>query len=135
MPFARTGFFGFRNRANSGERFDRLRFWRKLRVVAAQLSFLDDLLAAYYCALDRDTPLHVKAALVGALAYFVLPFDAIPDMLPVLGFSDDAAVLAAAVRLFAGHIRPAHREAAGLAIERLKAKWRERGDGAVNSSG
>jgi hypothetical protein len=33
-------------------------------------------------------------------------------------------VLAAAVKLFAGHIRPVHREAAGAAIERLKAKWR-----------
>ena len=67
---------------------------RKLRRFAAALPFAEDLLAAYYCAFDRDTPRHVQAALVGALAYFVLPFDVIPDMMPVLGFTDDAAVLA-----------------------------------------
>ena len=94
-------------------------FWNKVRRVAAQLPFAEDLLAAYYCALDRDTPTHVKAALLGALAYFVLPFDAIPDMLPVLGFADDAAVLATALRLVASHLRPAHREAARRALDAL----------------
>ena len=93
-------------------------FWKKLRRFATRLPFAEDLLAAYYCALDRDTPLQVKAALLGALAYFVLPFDAIPDMLPMLGFADDAAVLAAALRLVASHIRPEHREAARAALAR-----------------
>jgi uncharacterized membrane protein YkvA (DUF1232 family) len=94
-------------------------FWRKLRRFASQLPFAEDLLAAYYCAFDRDTPLQVKAALVGALAYFVLPFDVIPDMLPVLGFADDAAVLATALRLVASHMKPEHREAAQRAMARL----------------
>jgi uncharacterized membrane protein YkvA (DUF1232 family) len=91
-------------------------FWPKLRRFAARLPFAEDLLAAYYCAFDRDTPFQVKAALIGALAYFVLPFDAIPDMLPVLGFADDAAVLATALRLVATHMRPEHREAARRAM-------------------
>lgn len=68
-----------------------------MRRVVAQIPFAEDLLAAYYCAFDRDTPLPVKATLVGALAYFVLPVDAILDMLPVIGFTDDAAVLAAVI--------------------------------------
>ncbi len=96
----------------------RRRFWKKLRRFASRLPFVEDLLAAYYCALDRDTPLQVKAALFGALAYFVLPFDVIPDVLPVLGFADDAAVLATALRLVASHMRPEHREAAKQAIAR-----------------
>jgi uncharacterized membrane protein YkvA (DUF1232 family) len=94
-------------------------FWRKLRKFAARLPFAEDLLAAYYCAFDRDTPLQVKAALIGALAYFVLPFDVVPDMLPILGFADDAAVLATALRLVASHLRPEHREAARRAMARL----------------
>ena len=94
-------------------------FWRKLKRFASQLPFAEDLLAAYYCAFDRDTPLQVKAALVGALAYFVLPFDVIPDMLPLLGFADDAAVLATALRLVASHLKPEHREAAQRAMARL----------------
>ena len=79
----------------------RKRFWTKLKRVAAKLPFTEDLLAAYYCAFDRQTPRHVQAALLGALAYFILPFDFVPDMLPVLGFTDDAAVLATALRMVA----------------------------------
>jgi uncharacterized membrane protein YkvA (DUF1232 family) len=96
----------------------RRRFWAKLKRVGARLPFAEDLLAAYYCAFDRDTPLQVKAALLGALAYFVLPFDAIPDVLPVIGFTDDAAVLATAIRLVAGSITPVHRAAARAALAR-----------------
>jgi uncharacterized membrane protein YkvA (DUF1232 family) len=93
-------------------------FWRKARRVAAGLPFAEDLLAAYYCAFDRATPLQVKAALLGALAYFVLPFDLMPDVLPVLGYTDDAAVLATAIRMVAAHLRPAHREAARRTLAR-----------------
>src|SRR6266581_226456 len=66
----------------------RRRFWIKLKRVVAKLPFAEDLLAAYYCAFDKQTPRHVQAALLGAIAYFILPFDFIPDMLPVLGFTE-----------------------------------------------
>jgi uncharacterized membrane protein YkvA (DUF1232 family) len=96
----------------------RRRFWLKLKRVAAQLPFVEDLLAAYYCAFDKQTPRHVQVSLLGAIAYFVLPFDFIPDMMPVLGFTDDAAVLATAIRLVANHITVEHREAARAALKR-----------------
>jgi uncharacterized membrane protein YkvA (DUF1232 family) len=96
----------------------RREFWSKAKRLAAQLPFTEDLVTAYYCAFDRETPLPVKAALVGALAYFVLPYDFMPDVLPVLGFADDAAVLATAFRMVATHIRPEHREAARAALAR-----------------
>src|SRR4051812_28366402 len=98
----------------------RRRFWRKLKRVAAHLPFAEDLVAAYYCAFDRQTPRHVQAALLGAIAYFVLPFDFVPDMLPILGFTDDAAVLATAIRTVAAHITPDHREAARSALKRVR---------------
>jgi uncharacterized membrane protein YkvA (DUF1232 family) len=97
----------------------RKRFWAKFKRVAARLPFAEDLLSAYYCAFDRETPRHVQAALLGAVAYFILPFDFIPDMLPVLGFTDDAAVLATAIRLVAAHITPEHREAARARLKRI----------------
>jgi uncharacterized membrane protein YkvA (DUF1232 family) len=93
-------------------------FWRKARRVAANLPFAEDLLAAYYCAFDRNTPLQIKAALIGALAYFVLPFDFIPDMLPFVGYTDDAAVLAAAIKLVSSSITDDHRAAARDALAR-----------------
>jgi uncharacterized membrane protein YkvA (DUF1232 family) len=85
------------------------------------LPFAEDLLAAYYCAFDRATPVQAKAALVGALAYFVLPVDAMPDVLPFVGFTDDAAVLLTALRMVGAHMRPEHRDAARAALARMKA--------------
>ncbi len=96
--------------------------WRKIQREAAGLPFAEDLLAAYYCALDRRTPFHVKAALVAALGYFVVPTDVIPDYIPVVGYMDDAAVLAAAVKLFSRHIKAEHREAARQMLARLRAE-------------
>ena len=97
----------------------RRRFWSKLKQGMAKLPFAEDLLAAYYCAFDKQTPRQVQAALLGAIAYFILPFDFIPDMLPILGFTDDAAVLATAIRLVASHITAEHRDAARAALKRL----------------
>jgi uncharacterized membrane protein YkvA (DUF1232 family) len=123
MAFERAAAWDFRASRRQGagrdERTVRREFWAKLKRVAAELPFAEDLLTAYYCAFDRDTPLQVKAALLGALAYFVLPFDLVPDMMPVLGFADDAAVLATAIRMVATHIRPVHREAARRALDRI----------------
>jgi uncharacterized membrane protein YkvA (DUF1232 family) len=93
-------------------------FWAKVRRVGARLPFAEDLLSAYYCAFDRKTPLVVRTALIGALAYFVMPFDATPDVLPILGFADDAAMLAAAIRLVASNISADHRAAARAVIAR-----------------
>jgi len=124
MPFeqaAAWGQGGFEARGDRDEARVRRDFWRKAARVAARLPFAEDLLAAYYCAFDHATPVKVKATLVGALAYFVLPFDAVPDMLPLVGFTDDAAVLLAALRMVVGHMRAEHRDAARAALARMKA--------------
>ena len=116
MAFARSAFW---RRDDNDDSALRRGFWRKTRRLAARLPFAQDLLAAYYCAFDRATPLQVKATLVAAIAYFVLPLDAIPDVLPVLGFTDDAAVLAIAIKLVASSIRPEHKEAAQKSLATL----------------
>ncbi|HLL26184.1 MAG TPA: YkvA family protein [Xanthobacteraceae bacterium] len=108
-------------RAAADEARVRAGFWTKIRAVAAHIPFAEDALAAYYCAFDRETPLHVRATLWAALAYFIMPFDVIPDYLPLIGFTDDAAVLATALRLVAAHMQPEHREAARRALKKLVA--------------
>ncbi len=118
MTLARAAFW----RRDEDEGALRRNFWRKLGRVLVQTPFAEELLAAYYCAFDRATPAHVKATLVAAIAYFVLPMDAIPDFLPVLGFTDDAAVLAAAVKLVADHITLRHRELAKVKLAELSAR-------------
>jgi uncharacterized membrane protein YkvA (DUF1232 family) len=96
-------------------------FWRKIGRVAAEIPFAEDAFAAYYSAFDRKTPVRVRAAILAALAYFIVPADAIPDFFPALGYTDDAAVLAATLQLIASHILPEHREAARRALARLAA--------------
>ncbi|MFU8814163.1 MAG: YkvA family protein [Pseudomonadales bacterium] len=91
-------------------------FWEKFRAVARRLPFAEDLLTAYYTAIDPRTPQAVRAALFAALAYFVVPTDLIPDFVVGLGYTDDAAVLAAALKTLAAHIRPRHRAQARQAL-------------------
>lgn len=119
MAFSHSAQSAFWRRKDDETAFRR-QFWQKLRNVAASIPFAEDLLAAYYCAFDRQTPVSVKAALFGALAYFVMPADAIPDVVPVLGFTDDAAMLAAAIKLVSDHIRPEHRDAARKSLADAK---------------
>lgn len=99
------------------EQIVKTQFWPKLKPLLKKLPFVQDLLAAYYCAFDEATPWRVKAILFSALAYFVLPLDLIPDFIPVLGFSDDAAALAAAITAVKGAITQDHVTAATLFLE------------------
>jgi len=101
---------------DSRERKVRRDFWSKFRRVAGHIPFADDLVAAYYCALDVNTPLRVRGTLLGALAYFILPIDMVPDFIAGFGFTDDAAVLAAAISMVSAHITPSHRAAAATAL-------------------
>ena len=84
----------------------------KLLRVAGRIPFADDLASAYYCAIDAETPMKAKLVLFAALSYFVLPVDAIPDLVTGLGFTDDATVLATALGVVGAHIREPHRIAA-----------------------
>jgi uncharacterized membrane protein YkvA (DUF1232 family) len=101
------------------DEFERLRenFWRTARKAARHVPFMEDVVAGYYCALDKETPLKTKGILIAALGYFVLPADSIPDLILGFGFTDDVAVLTAALAAIRAHLKPAHRLAAREALE------------------
>lgn len=92
--------------------------WPTLRKAAGHIPFAEDIVAAYFCALDPKTPFRARAMLMAALAYFVLPIDAVPDFLAGVGFADDATVLMTALTLLGSHLKPAHREAARRALHK-----------------
>jgi len=94
-------------------------FWSKMRRVAARTGFAREAAAAYYCVRDPATPIPVKAILLSALAYFVMPTDAIPDFVAGLGYTDDMAVLLMAWRAVGPAITETHRERADAALSRL----------------
>lgn len=102
------------------ERKVREGFWNKLARSLARVPFARQAVAAYYCALDPQTPLKVKGILLAALAYFIMPIDIIPDLLLGVGFTDDLTVLATAIGLIRAHLRADHYERADAALARLR---------------
>lgn len=96
------------------------KFFPKLVRVLANVPFAEELVAAYYCAFDRATPVKAKGILIGALAYFILPIDVIPDFILGLGFTDDMAVLLAAFNVVRTHVTEDHRERARDTLERIR---------------
>jgi uncharacterized membrane protein YkvA (DUF1232 family) len=94
----------------------RRRFWPTVKKALRAIPFIDEVVAAYYAMLDPRTPLRARLTLIGALAYFVSPFDVVPDFILALGFVDDASILLAAITAVRASIREEHREAARRAL-------------------
>ncbi len=94
-------------------------FWPKIRRVATRIPFAKDILAVYFSARDEETPLRSKGLMFAALAYFVLPTDAIPDIITGLGFTDDAAVLFALLNVVGRSVKPHHKQQADETLNRM----------------
>ncbi len=90
----------------------RAKFWPTVKKALRTIPFMDEVVAAYFAMMDPQTPARARLILIGALAYFVLPFDLVPDFLFGVGFLDDASILAAAIASVRSSITDDHREAA-----------------------
>jgi uncharacterized membrane protein YkvA (DUF1232 family) len=95
------------------------RFWPKFRKAAARIPFAADVLQVYYAARDPKTPVASKGVMLAALAYFILPTDAVPDFIAGFGFTDDAAVIGAVVALMGRTLKPHHKQAAQDLLQRF----------------
>ena len=116
-PFTKEEMDAMRRAARDGESvFARTR--ERLAQLGRKVPFAEDLLAALYCALDPATDRKVKLILFGAAAYFLMPVDAIPDLFPIVGFTDDAAVIAAAIAAVRAGLTDAHRDKARETLKR-----------------
>jgi uncharacterized membrane protein YkvA (DUF1232 family) len=101
--------------------FNESAFWDKLRRYAKTVGrvMFEYALILYHVLKDADTPAWATAAIISALAYFISPVDLIPDLLPVIGYTDDLAALVTALSAVASHVKPEHRRAARETTE----KW------------
>ena len=86
--------------------------WLARRARGAGAAVVSRALLLWYAALDPDTPARAKAVIIGALAYLVEPIDAIPDLTPLIGYTDDMTVLGLALVAVVAYVKPEHREAA-----------------------
>lgn len=102
-------------------------FWAKLKRNLARIPLADQVVAAYYAAFDPATPIRTKAILLAALAYFILPFDVVPDFVLGFGFTDDMTVLLTAFGLIRTHVSDAHRQRAKETVEKLRAEAKKAG--------
>lgn len=96
-------------REGNPEEIDEKSFFRKLRRIAGKVPFSRDLLSLYFVMLDSRTPVWVKSLAAGAIAYFLMPFDVIPDFIVGLGYTDDAAVIAGTLYQVHDHVEERHR--------------------------
>lgn len=108
------------NQVEYSAQYDDGAFWSKVKRYAkkAGLAVLEPALEMYYALQDSDTPAWAKATIIGALGYFISPLDLIPDVLPVVGYSDDLTVLVAALAAVSAHIKDIHKEMAKQALQR-----------------
>ncbi len=91
-----------------GKHYSESGLWGKIASAGkkAGISVIYKALQLYYAATDSHTPWEKKALIYGALGYFILPIDLIPDVLGAMGYTDDAAVLTAAYDACASNITP-----------------------------
>lgn len=102
QPNKATSYLNFRKYFNVDE------LWRKVAKVAkaAGLKAIYAVLLLYYVSVDPGTPWKAKMIIYGALGYFILPVDFLPDTLPIVGFTDDMAALTAALKAVWEYITP-----------------------------
>ena len=94
----------------------RKKFWSVMKKAARQIPIMEEVVAGYYCAFDAKTPFKVRLSLIGALAYFVLPIDIVPDIIVGIGFGDDLALLAYVLKTVHSSITDEHRLRAKQAL-------------------
>ncbi|MBU0476198.1 MAG: DUF1232 domain-containing protein [Bacteroidetes bacterium] len=80
--------------------------WTKLEKVGKKISFAKDLLALYHYLIDKNVSWHRKAIVAGALIYFIVPIDTIPDLVPLFGYMDDLGVIAATLKFLGSELIP-----------------------------
>jgi len=95
--------------------------WRTLKKAATKAGrkTIFSALVLFYCLKDGDTPAWARGVIVGALGYFILPTDLIPDLLPGVGFGDDWGAVVAALGTVAAYIKEEHKTKAQAQVERL----------------
>jgi uncharacterized membrane protein YkvA (DUF1232 family) len=98
--------------------FDEYKLFRKLKRISGKVSInlLYYILVLFYLTTDKSVPLKTRIIMIAALGYLIVPTDAIPDFIPGLGFTDDAAFIAYAISSASNHITP---EIKDKALKRL----------------
>jgi len=83
---------------NEGKEYIEENLWAKVEKVGKKLSFTKDIKALFNYFTDAGIPWYRKSIVVGALIYFIMPIDSIPDIAPLIGYLDDLGVITAVIK-------------------------------------
>ncbi|PID62553.1 MAG: hypothetical protein CR986_01260 [Ignavibacteriae bacterium] len=89
-----------------GKNYVEENFWSKVERVGKKISFTKDIKALFNYFTDRNIPWYRKSIVVGALVYFILPIDSIPDLAPLVGYLDDLGVITAVIKYMGSELIP-----------------------------
>ncbi|MEY2881616.1 MAG: hypothetical protein RLZZ15_3996 [Verrucomicrobiota bacterium] len=108
------------NTKNYSAEYSEKSLWDKLATYAlrAGKEVIQKVLVLYECLNDGATPVWAKGVILGALGYFISPIDLIPDVIPIVGFTDDATALIAAFSAVSLHVKDEHIAAAKTTLGR-----------------
>ncbi len=89
-------------------------FWAKVKgfAILAGKEVIGKALQLFYALKAPGTPAWAQSIILGALGYFITTLDAVPDITPIVGFTDDLGVLTLALAAVAAHITPAIKQKA-----------------------
>ncbi len=95
--------------------------WNKIKEHYKNIGkkLIKSVIVLYYTLRDDDTPKWARTVILGALGYFILPLDIIPDFIPVVGFTDDFISITLAISSVMLHIKEEHKEKANKVLEKL----------------
>lgn len=101
--------------------FNPTKMWDKIAEVAkkAGVKVVYGVLLLYYVAVDPNTSTADKAKIYGAIGYFILPLDLVPDAIPMVGYTDDLAAISWALKAVWDNITPSIHDKA----RRQLSKW------------
>ena len=88
-------------------------------VKKAGLGLIYKALQLFYVAQNPNVPMKIRAAIIAPLGYFISPIDLIPDITPIVGFTDDAAVIAMAMVIAHAYINDEVRQKAKDRIRKI----------------
>lgn len=96
------------------DRFSESGFWQKIQHFAKQagIKTVYSALLLFYAYRRKDTPAWAKTTVLGVLGYFLAPIDAIPDLTPIIGLTDDIGWLSFGLVTIASYINGDVREQA-----------------------
>jgi uncharacterized membrane protein YkvA (DUF1232 family) len=88
--------------------FSESKLLKKVKNVArsAGMTVIYPVMILFYLFKDQNVPISAKSIIAAALAYFIFPADSIPDLTPIIGYSDDLGILLMSISQLSKYITP-----------------------------